>query len=57
MRSERLINGKHGEQVLLRSPINDRAIIHHEYLHLPQKSFHMLHVAGHPLPTGTPVMF
>jgi len=44
-------------QVLLRSPISDRATIHHEYLHLLHKSFHMLHVAGRPLPMETPVVF
>jgi len=55
--NKRMISGKHGEQVLLRSPISDRANIHHEYLHLLHKSFQMLHLAGRPLPTGTPVVF
>jgi hypothetical protein len=54
---KQLISGKHGEQVLLRSPISDRANIHHEYLHLLHTSFHMLHFAGRPLPTGTPEVF
>ena len=52
-----MISGKHGEQGLIRSPISDGANIHHEYLHLLHKSFNTLHVAGRPLPKGTPVVF
>jgi hypothetical protein len=52
-----MTGGKHGEQVLIRSPISNGVKIHHEYLYLLQKSFHMLHVVACPLPTGTPVFF